>query len=235
MTAPRVSVVIPAYNEERRLPATLEAWRGFLDHQSYSAELLVVDDGSRDRTAGVAEAPGVLVLRLEQNQGKGAAVRVGMLRAVGDVMGYADADMNVDPAYLSPALSLVADGADVVIGSRGLAEYASAEGVSRLLAGGLVQVTRRALVLRGVRDTQCGFKFFRRHVGRAVFERSRIQSFAFDVEALFLARKLGARIVELPVSTVYRPESTFDVRRHLPRFLADVVQIRRNDLAGLYR
>ena len=110
-----------------------------------------------------------------------------------------------------------------------------AEGVSRLLAGGLVQVTRRALVLRGVRDTQCGFKFFRRHVGRPVFERSRIRSFAFDVEALFLARKLGARIVELPVSTVYRPESTFDVRRHLPRFLADVVQIRRNDLAGLYR
>ena len=228
-------MVIPAYNEERRLPATLDGWRHFLSHQSYSAELLVVDDGSRDGTAGVAEALGVPVLRLEQNQGKGAAVRAGMLRAVGDVIGYADADMNVDPAYLSPALSLVADGADVVIGSRALAEYALAEGVSRLLAGGLVQVTRRALVLRGVRDTQCGFKFFRRHVGRAVFERCRIRSFAFDVEALFLARKLGARIVELPVSTVYRPESTFDVRRHLPRFLADVVQIRRNDLAGLYR
>jgi glycosyltransferase involved in cell wall biosynthesis len=230
-----VSVVIPAYNEERRLPATLDGWRRFLSHQSYSAELLVVDDGSRDGTAGVAEALGVPVLRLQHNQGKGAAVRAGMLRAVGEVIGYADADMNVDPAYLSPALSLVADGADVVIGSRALAEYAFAEGVSRLLAGGLVQVTRRALVLRGVRDTQCGFKFFRRHVGRAVFERSRIRSFAFDVEALFLARKLGARIVELPVSTVYRPESTFDVRRHLPRFLADVVQIRHNDLAGLYR
>jgi hypothetical protein len=158
-----------------------------------------------------------------------------MLQASGEVVGYADADMNVEPAYLPAFLERLAAGADVVIGSRALAEYAAAEGPVRLLAGGLVQVTRRALVLPGIRDTQCGFKFFRHAIGRRVFERCRIRSFAFDIEVLFVARKVGARIVELPVRTAYRPESTFDVRRHLPRFLADIVQIRRNDLAGRYR
>jgi dolichyl-phosphate beta-glucosyltransferase len=230
-----ITVVIPAYNEERRLPDTLRGWQAFLSRQPYSAELLVVDDGSRDGTARVAEAAGVQVMRLGQNQGKGGAVRAGMLHAAGEVIGYVDADMNVDPGYVDQVLRYVADGADVVIGSRALASYASAEGFSRLLAGGLVQVTRRTLVLPSVRDTQCGFKFFRRTAARRVFDRCRIRSFAFDIEALFVARKLGYSIVEMPVTTTYRAESTFDVRRHLPRFLADIVQIRRNDLAGRYR
>lgn len=175
------------------------------------------------------------MLRQRPNRGKGGAVRAGVLAAVGDVVGYVDADMNVAPAYLGTALQRIRDGADVVIGSRELSEYASAEGPLRLLAGGVVQVTRRTLVLPVLRDTQCGFKFFRRAVARRVFERCRINSFAFDIEVLFVARKLGARIVEMPVSTSYRAESTFDVRRHLPRFLADIVRIRRNDLAGCYR
>jgi glycosyltransferase involved in cell wall biosynthesis len=229
-----VTVVIPAYNEARRLPATLAGWQHAFTTQSLAADLLVVDDGSRDATSEVARAAGVAVVRLEPNQGKGGAVRTGMLHATGEVIGYADADMNVDPAYLRPVLEHLAAGADVVIGSRALGAYAAAEGPLRLLAGGLVQVTRRTLVLPTVRDTQCGFKFFRRDMGRRVFERCRIRSFAFDIEVLFIARRLGARLVELPVSTTYRPESTFDVRRHLPRFLADIVQIRRNAIAGRY-
>lgn len=229
-----VSVVIPAYNEERRLPATLRGWQRFLSQQPYAAEVLVVDDGSHDGTAAVAQAAGVQVLRLGHNLGKGGAVRAGMLQAAGDVIGYVDADLNVDPAYLNQVLSQLAGGAEVVIGSRALADYASAEGLTRLLAGGLVQIARRALVLPILRDTQCGFKFFQRTVAQAVFERCRVRSFAFDIEVLFVAHKLGARIVELPVRTAYRAESTFDVRRHLPTFLADIVQIRRNDLAGRY-
>jgi glycosyltransferase involved in cell wall biosynthesis len=229
-----VSIVIPAYNEERRLPATLRGWASFLDQQPYLAEVVVVDDGSRDNTAAVAEADAGRVIRLSPNRGKGGAVRAGMLVASGNVIGYADADMNVDPTHLTGALALLDGGADVVIGSRQLSEYASAEGPSRLIAGGLVQVTRRALVLRGIRDTQCGFKFFDREIGQRIFERCRIRSFAFDIEVLFIARKLGARIAELPVRTTFHAESTFTVRRHLPRFLEDVVQIRRNDLAGLY-
>jgi dolichyl-phosphate beta-glucosyltransferase len=125
-------------------------------------------------------------------------------------------------------------GADLVAGRRHLAHYAADEGLIRLLAGGLVQATRRLVVMSAIRDTQCGFKVFRRELGRAIFVRTRVRSFAFDIEVLFLARKLGARMVELPVSTTYRGESTFSVRKHLPLFLKDIVQIRLNDLAGRY-
>ena len=245
-----VSVVIPAYNEARRLPTTLHGWRSFLAQQAYTSEVIVGDDGSTDATSRVAGEAGVRVIRLEPNQGKGAAVRASVLAADGRVIAYADADMNVAPAYLARALEYLdttsgepgrgATGkrgrgrADLVIGRRRLAEYAAAEGPLRLVAGGLVQVTRRALVLRGIQDTQCGFKVFRRDLARAVFARARLNSFAFDIEVLFLARKLGARIVEMPVVTTYRAESTFNVREHLPRLLRDIVQIRLNDLAGQY-
>ena len=235
MTRIDVSIVIPAYNEARRLPLTLDGWRDFLGRQAYAWEVIVVDDGSRDATAAVAAEAGARVIRLAPNQGKGAAVRAGMLAADGLVIAYADADLNVAPAHLTAALRDIDSGAaDLVIGRRHLAEYAAAEGPLRLLAGGLVQVTRRALVLRGIQDTQCGFKVFRRDLARAVFARTRLSSFAFDIEVLFLARKLGARIVELPVATTFRAESTFNVRKHLPRFLRDIVQIRLNDLAGRY-
>jgi glycosyltransferase involved in cell wall biosynthesis len=230
-----VSVVIPAYNEARRLPVTLAGWRAFLDVQDFDSEIVVVDDGSRDSTAHIAAAAGVRVLRLECNQGKGGAVRAGMLSASGEVIAYADADMNVAPTYLGEALRLLEGGADLVVGRRNLSEYATAEGPLRLFAGGLVQLTRRALVMSAIRDTQCGFKVFRADLARAVFERTLIRSFAFDIEALYVAKRLGAHIVELPVSTTFRADSTFNVRKHLPVFLRDIVQIRTNALAGRYR
>jgi len=232
--AAHVSIVIPAYNEARRLPATLAGWRDFLSAQPYGWEILVVDDGSADLTAAVAQAGGARVICLSPNQGKGGAVRAGVLAACGSFVAYADADMNVAPAHLVEALRLLADGADLVAGRRDLSEYAAAEGPLRLLAGALVQATRRVVVMSAIRDTQCGFKVFGRELGRAIFERTRVRSFAFDIEVLFLARKLGARIVELPVSTTYRAESTFSVRKHLPRFLKDIVQIRLNELRGVY-
>jgi dolichyl-phosphate beta-glucosyltransferase len=234
-TTPYVSIVIPAYNEARRLPATLAGWRDFLNAQAYAWEILVVDDGSADATSNVAAAAGARVIRLNPNEGKGGAVRAGVLAASGEFIAYADADMNVAPAHLREALGRLEDGrADLVAGRRDLAEYAMAEGPIRLLAGGLVQATRRVVVMSAIRDTQCGFKVFRRELGRAIFTRTRVRSFAFDIEVLFLARKLGARIVELPVSTTYHAESSFSVRRHLPLFLQDIVRIRLNDLRGRY-
>ncbi len=229
-----VSVVIPAYNEARRLPGTLAGWQAFFRTQPWTWEILVVDDGSRDATTAVAKQAGTRVVRVEQNQGKGAAVKAGVLAAGGQIIAYADADMNVAPAYLAQALSLLNTGADLVIGRRALSEYAMAEGPVRLLAGGLVQVTRRLLVMSSIRDTQCGFKVFRRDLARTIFSKTRIRSFAFDIEALFLAQRLGARIVEMPVKTTYRAESTFNVQQHLPIFLHDIMQIRLNDLAGRY-
>lgn len=231
----KVSVVIPAYNEARRLPGTLKAWADFLAGQSFESELVVVDDGSRDDTAEVGRAGGARVIALEPNRGKGGAVKAGVLEATGEAIAYADADLNIAPRHLLQALRLLDEGADLVAGRRNLSEYASAEGPVRLLAGGLVQLARRVLVMRSIQDTQCGFKVFRRGLARAVFSRTRITSFAFDIEVLFLAKRLGARIVELPVTTTYRAESTFNVRRHLPRFLEDIVQIRLNDLRGVYR
>jgi len=232
---PYVSIVIPAYNEARRLPATLAGWRDFLNAQAFAWEILVVDDGSADATSNVAAAAGARVIRLNPNEGKGGAVRAGVLAASGEFIAYADADMNVAPAHLREALGRLEDGrADLVAGRRDLAEYAMAEGPIRLLAGGLVQATRRVVVMSAIRDTQCGFKVFRRELGRAIFTRTRVRSFAFDIEVLFLARKLGARIVELPVSTTYHAESSFSVRRHLPLFLQDIVRIRLNDMRGRY-
>lgn len=231
-----VSVVIPAYNEARRLPVTLAGWHLYLSSQPFSSEVIVVDDGSRDATSEVATEAGARVLALRPNRGKGGAVKAGVLAAMGAAIACVDADLNIAPEHLGVALNLIDEGADLVAGQRDLSEYASAEGPVRIAAGGLVQLTRRTLVrdISGIRDTQCGFKVFRHDLARAVFSRTRISSFAFDIEVLFVARKLGARIVEMPVRTTYRDESTYNVRKHLPQFLRDIVQIRRNDRAGLY-
>jgi dolichyl-phosphate beta-glucosyltransferase len=228
-------VVIPAYNEARRLPATVAAWQAFLAAQPFSSELIVVDDGSSDGTSSVAHGAGAHLIALRPNRGKGGAVKAGVLAAEGEVIAYADADLNIAPSHLLGALLLLEQGADLVVGRRDLAEYAAAEGPIRLLAGGLVQLTRRILVLRTIQDTQCGFKVFRHDLAHSIFERTRITSFAFDIEVLFVAQRFGARTVEMPVSTTYRGESTFSVRRHLPQFLRDIVQIRLNDLRGCYR
>jgi glycosyltransferase involved in cell wall biosynthesis len=142
--APHVSIVIPAYNEARRLPGTLAGWHSFFQTQPYAWEFLVVDDGSRDATAAVAEAAGARALRLDRNQGKGGAVKAGVLAADGQIIAYADADMNVAPTHLAAALSLLDAGADLVVGRRDLSEYALAEGVVRLLAKRDVTTTYRA-------------------------------------------------------------------------------------------
>jgi dolichyl-phosphate beta-glucosyltransferase len=239
---PFVSLVIPAYNEERRLGDTLAAWHDFFHRQPYPFELLVVDDGSRDGTAALVERaavesqPTVRLIRLPGNRGKGAAVKVGMLQAAGRYAFFVDADLNIAPPHLARALDLFHQRhCDLVIGSRRLGQYADQErSLGRLAAGGLVQLVRRALVLPVIRDTQCGFKGFRRDAARAIFEKTRVLSFAFDIEALFLARKLGYSIVEMPVTTTYRADSTFDVTKHLRPLLRDIVQIRRNEARGYY-
>lgn len=235
-----VSIVIPAFNEARRLPPTLAAWLTFLAAQPYDAEVVVVDDGSSDDTTGVVREhagrdPRVRLVALPRNQGKGGAVKAGMLAAGGAYVFYVDADLNIAPDNVPRALRYLENDVDVVAGQRGLVEYAGHErSIGRVAAGALVQALRRTLVLPRIRDTQCGFKGFSRAMARAIFERTLIRSFAFDIEVLFLARQLHAVIVELPVTTAYRSESTFDVQRHLGPMLRDIVQIRRNHLRGRY-
>jgi dolichyl-phosphate beta-glucosyltransferase len=240
---PWLTVVIPAYDEAQRLPLTLTGWTTYLARQDYAAEVLVVDDGSRDATSQVVQEfarahrgrPAIRLLTLGQNQGKGGAVRAGMLAAAGAYVFYVDADLNVAPEYVRPALACLTADYDVVAGQRRLRAYASTErSLSRVLAGALVQGARRLVVLPVIRDTQCGFKGFRAEMARDVFRRDRVRSFAFDIEVLYLARRLGARIKELPVDVTFRPGSSYNLRRHLVPFLRDIAGIRRNALAGIY-
>lgn len=237
---PRLSVVLPAYNEEARLPATLAAWSAYLAAQPYRSEIVVADDGSRDDTAAVAEAfaadhDGVRVLRLQPNRGKGSAVRQGVLAAEGQVVLFADADLGIPAEFAATALSTIDAGADVATGERSLRSYAREErSIVRLLAGGAVQISRRALGLTFIRDSQCGYKAFRRQAAQAIFGKATINSFAFDVEVLYLARRLGFAVRPFPVDVSFQAGSTYDVRKHLPRFLKDILRVRVNALRGVY-
>ena len=236
-----LSIVIPAYNEERRLSPTLQGWADWMDGFDGSVELVVSDDGSRDGTAALVQSVSerdarIRLHRLAVNRGKGAAVRAGMLDARGDYRFYVDADMNIAPAHTEPALAMLRAGvADVVTGKRSLAAYAGTErSVTRLAAGAAVQATRRGLLLPVIRDTQAGFKGFAASWAERIFRRASVDGFAFDIEVLYLARRLGARIVEMPVDVEFRAESTFDVATHLRPFLGDIWRVRVNAWRGRY-
>lgn len=236
-----LSIVVPAYNEERRLTPTLQGWAAWMDGFDGSVELVVSDDGSRDGTADLVAAAGardprIRLNRLPENRGKGGAVRSGMLAAVGDYRFYMDADMNIAPSHVEPALAMLRAGvADMVTGKRSLAAYAETErSFSRLAAGAAVQATRRGLLLPVIRDTQAGFKGFTALWAKRVFSKATVDGFAFDIEVLYLARRLGARIVEMPVEVEFRDESTFDVSTHLRPFLGDIWRVRKNAWRGRY-
>ena len=236
-----LSIVVPAYNEERRLGPTLAGWTEWIDGFDGSAELVVSDDGSSDGTAALVQAAAtrdarIRLNRLPANRGKGAAVRSGMLAAGGDYRFYVDADMNIAPAHTEPALAMLRAGvADVVTGKRSLAAYADTErSVARLAAGAAVQATRRGLLLPVIRDTQAGFKGFTAQWAERIFRRASVDGFAFDIEVLYLARRLGARVVEMPVDVEFRADSTFDVSRHLRPFLGDIWRVRMNAWRGRY-
>ena len=203
MSAPSLSVVIPAFNEALRLPATLARVRSYLDARQPSFEIVVVDDGSTDATAAVARAGAapIVVLRHAQNRGKGHAVRAGMLAARGERRLMTDADLSTPIEELAPLEAALAQGFDVAIGSRAVAgarvevhQPAYREAMGRLF-NRLVQ----ALLLPGLHDTQCGFKLFTAAAAAAAFSACRLDGFSFDVEALYVARRRGLRIAELPV------------------------------------
>ena len=236
-----LSIVVPAYNEERRLQPTLDGWASWMDTFDGSVELVVSDDGSRDGTPALVERAGerdprIRLNRLPHTRGKGGAVRSGMLAAAGDYRFYVDADMNISPAHIVPALALLRSGAaDVVTGKRSLSAYAETErSLTRLAAGAAVQATRRTLLLPVITDTQAGFKGFTASWAEKVFSRTTVDGFAFDIEVLYLARRLGARIIQMPVDVEYRDESTFNVATHLKPFLGDIWRVRKNAWRGRY-
>ena len=231
-----LSVVVPAYNERARLPPTLRKIAAFLHGRPH--EIVVVDDGSTDGTAEAAQEVGggaVVVLRNEGNRGKGYSVRRGMLAARGERRLFSDADLSTPIEELARLERALDEGHQIAIGSRALAgaRIEVRQPWYRENMGRLFNLFVRALAVPGVRDTQCGFKLFTGAAAQAVFSTARLDGFSFDVEALYIARQLGYRIAEVPVS--WRNDAATRVGL-LGGFQAfpDLLRIRLNDWRGCY-
>lgn len=233
MTAPatpELSVVIPAFNEERRLGGTLEKVLAYLEGRRLGFEVLVADDGSRDRTAAVAEtfaARGVRVLRLPRNRGKGAATRHGVLASRGRRVLMSDADLSTPIEELAKLEPRLAE-AEVVIGSRAVADadVRLHQPLYRELMGKTFNKIIRLLGVRGVRDTQCGFKLFDGAAARELFAALVTPGFAFDVELIWLARRRGYRLAEVGVVWINSPDSRVHPLADPPRMIAEILLFR---------
>ncbi len=238
---PLLSVVIPAFNEERRLLPTLGKLGAYLSAQSYSTEVLIADDGSSDGTVGVVETFArtvkfpVRALSLE-HRGKGHAVRVGMLEATGDFRFMCDADLAMPVDELGKFLPPTLVGCDVAIGSReapGAHRYA--EPAYRHLMGRVFNLWVRMLTVKGISDTQCGFKCFTARAAKALFSQQRLDGFGFDVEVLFLAQKGRLTIREVPIHWYHQEESKVKPIEDTFRMLYDAARVRWNYQVGRYR
>ena len=238
MTIPLLSIIIPAYNEESRLPNTLEQVFAFLEGEDYPAEVIVVENGSSDQTLSLAQEltkkyPDLRVLHNEK-AGKGLAVRTGIFAATGEYRIFCDADFSMPVEeirrFIPPNLDK-----DIVIASReveGAVRYD--EPNFRHFTGRIFNLLIRLLALPKLHDTQCGFKGFRAEVAEDIFQYQHIEGWAFDVEILFIARMRGYEIVELPIPWYYNDESKINVFRDSFRMFLDLIKIRQNARKGLY-
>lgn len=241
---PELSIVIPAYNEERRLPRTLAQIRDYFAREGWAAnklEILVVDDGSTDGTVKVAEdwagqMSSLRVVRNGQNRGKGYSVRHGMLEARGRIALFTDADLSSPIEELPKLLTAIAAGNDVAIGSRALdrtlieVHQSPYREVAGIIFNGLV----RLFTGLPFHDTQCGFKAFVRERSRVVFQEQRIERFGFDPEVLFLAKRHGLRGAEVAVRWAHDPATKVHVIRDSLLMFGDLVYVRWNWILGRY-
>jgi glycosyltransferase involved in cell wall biosynthesis len=239
-----ISIVVPAFNEEQRLPSTLSAVFGYLERKAFAfAEVLVVDDGSTDGTSAVAgelmrRHPGLRLVKNPGNRGKGYSVRHGMQEAKGDWILFTDADLSAPIEELDKlCAAAAAQGAAVAIGSRALDRSLIAVHQSWLRenAGRVFNLLVRLAIGLPFRDTQCGFKLFEARAAREIFRRQRLERFGFDAEVLFIARRLGYRTVEVPVRWSHSEGTKVSMFRDSLAMFADLLRIRWNQARGLYR
>jgi dolichyl-phosphate beta-glucosyltransferase len=230
---PLVSVVIPAYNEAERIRPGLRQILEHVARTGLDCEIVLVDDGSRDGTAEVVrgELEGHLplqVLRQEPNQGKAAAVKRGMLAGRGRYVGFADADMSTPFAEIDRCLQALEEGADVAIGSRAMhgSDIQVHQPWYRQWAGRAFGAYTRLLLLPGISDSQCGFKFFRREVAQDLCTHQRLAGWAFDAELLYVAQRRGYTIAQIPVHWINDPNTKVNMLRAGPRMLLDVLRVR---------
>ncbi len=226
-----LSIVIPAFNEARRITATLDQLTAYLSAQPWDWEIRVVDDGSGDRTAAIVEAASRanprIVLQREPHRGKGGAVKAGLLAARGAYRFICDADLSMPPAELPRFLPPVLERFDVAIGSReGPGARRVGEPWRRHAVGRIFNFAIRWLAVPGIADTQCGFKMFTADSVQAIFPHVTLAGWAFDVEVLCIARDLHLRIVEVPIEWHHRAESQVSVLRDSWGMLRDIFRVR---------
>ena len=242
MAEPALSVIIPAFNEEARLPRYLDQVISYLESRNTSYEIIVVDDGSIDSTCSIVkemqgQTPGLQLVRLPQNRGKGAAVRAGMLAARGELRLFTDADGATPIEELERLEKAVRNGADIAVASRALRDDETrVQGtLHRKVMGTAFNMMVQALAVPGIHDTQCGFKLFTAHAAKMTFSLQVIDDFGFDVEILFLAQKQELRIEEVAVNWNDVTGTKVKVVRDSLLMFADILTIRFNELRGRYR
>jgi dolichyl-phosphate beta-glucosyltransferase len=241
MPYPSYSIVIPAFNESARIPATLDSVVTCIRNRGWSAEVIVVDDGSRDRTPELvldfaAHAPEVRLLRNPANRGKGFSVRNGLLQALGEVVMFTDADLSAPIDEAEGLFAAIAAGADIAIGSRWLerARQSIRQPLYRQFFGRCFNAVTRLVMGLPYADTQCGFKAFTRAAAQTVFQLQTIDRWGFDPEILFIALKRGYRIVEVPVSWAHDERTRISYLKDGMRMLEDIAIVRWNALLGRY-
>jgi dolichyl-phosphate beta-glucosyltransferase len=239
---PQISVIIPAYNEESRLPATLDSVYQYLSQRYPEFEILVVDDGSLDRTVDIVESyakthPRVRVLSYQPNQGKGHAIRTGILSASGELLLINDADGSSPIEEVERLEAAIRSGANIAIGSRAKPDQnRRVEALAyRKFVGNTFNAIVQKLLLPGIYDTQCGFKLFEAKVGRDLFSVATINGFGFDVEILYIARLRGYKISEIAINWHNVEGSKVNVLIDSPKMLLDVLTITFSGLFGKYK
>src|SRR5215469_527208 len=238
---PKYSIIIPAYNESARLGTTLDRVLGYVSAQHWDAELVVVNDGSRDGTADMVQRyahshAGVRLLENPGNRGKGYSVRNGMLNASGDVLLFSDADLSAPIEESARWFSAIESGADIAIGSRWLKPEMQnhRQSLLRQFYGRLFNLVLRILLGLNFKDTQCGFKAFTRPAAQNIFSRQRIERWGFDPELLYLARRSGLKVQEVAVEWAHVEGTRISPLRDGLRMFEEVLRVRWNAMTGKY-
>lgn len=242
MTQSKYSIIIPAYNESARIGVTLNRVLQFIEQQQWNAEVIVVNDGSRDDTPAIVRAymeknANLRLLENPGNRGKGYAVRNGMLHASGEILLFSDADLSAPIEEAPKLFAAIRNGADIAIGSRWLNRDTQVrkQPLYRQLGSRGFNLALRAILRLPLKDTQCGFKAFTRSAAEMVFTPQKIERWGFDAEILYLGRKFGLKIEEVPVLWSHSSGTRLHPWRDGIHMLADVIRVRRNSMAGGYK